>query len=54
MRNLAFTWNVTRFTEYEMEIQVKFEDPVQISSFSDPDILQIIFNGEAIFFDFTG
>ena len=34
-------WNVTSFTEKEIEIQLILEDPLNISKYLDRDIVQV-------------
>ena len=45
LKQLAFTYNVTGYSQKTLELEIRFENPTQISKeISDPDILEITLN----------
>lgn len=51
--SLNFTWNVINFEKQEMDIQIKFSNPEEVSSAS-PDTLVIQFIDPSIFMSTDG
>ena len=50
-----FDWNVTKYEDHTMEIQLKFENPEAISSTSnDFDVIRIDFVDTTLIYDFVG
>ena len=45
LKQLGFTYNVTRYSRKTLELKIEFENPTEISrEISDPDYLEITLN----------
>ena len=51
--NKSFKWNITTYSNYTMNIQLIFEDPLQISA-SQNDEIKVTFNDTRFIYDFAG
>ena len=49
--DLRFTWEVEEFTSRQMNIKLNFDSPDKVSSYSDPDVLNVVFMSETWFLD---
>ena len=49
--DLRFTWEVEEFTSRQMNIKLNFDSPEKVSSYPDPDVLNVVFMSETWFFD---
>ena len=52
-KNSQFSWNVTSYERTSMEIQLDFEDPIQISS-GEFDLVRVTFDDTRLMYDYTG
>lgn len=52
--NKNFIWNVTSYSSREMKISLLFQDPLQISSEAQNDLLKVRFRDTRFIYDFAG
>jgi hypothetical protein len=52
--NLTFTYNITSYKPKLLTVQLNFVDPTIVSSFDDPDKVEVKFNGYYFFFSEQG
>ena len=49
--DLRFSWEVEDFTSRQMNIKLNFDSPDKVSSYSEPDVLNVVFMSETWFLD---
>ncbi len=50
--NLSMSYNITSYNQKTLDLTLSFDNPLQVSSMSDPDQVEIKFVGSYYFFDY--